>query len=400
MKKFLLCGYVFFISITSYAQNAEAIYKKIVNSTVTIETEDALGSGFFVAPNIIATNYHVIKGSVDAYCLTNNSSTIYKIEGYIAVDKSNDLVLLKVHNLNRPSLIFANASVKPGQNIYVIGSPKGLPATISNGIISGLRKFNSNDLIQITAPISPGSSGGPVMDIQGQLIGVSVSQLSEGQNLNFAIPSKYLKELIAKSSTTKDLSLLLGEDFVPSVTIGGKKWMSTNLNVDRFQNGDPIQEAKTEEEWKQAAQEGKPAWCFYENNPNNGAKYGKLYNWYAVVDPRDLAPRGWHIPTQLEWVTFIHDISGDTNNAGNAIKSLKGWEEGNGTNSTGFTAFPSGARWVGNKFNNLGTSAFWWTGEEVDKDLGLFLLLTMDSNKIYGRYGDKRWGLSVRCVKN
>ena len=400
MNKYLFASILFLTLTKSHAQNAETIYKNTVNSTVTIETSDALGSGFFVGSNIIATNYHVIEGSTEAYCITNNSSQKYKIEGFIAVDKSRDLVLLKVQGLNRPSLKFATPPSTPGQNIYVIGSPKGLPATISNGIISGLRKFNSTELIQITAPISPGSSGGPVMNTQGQLIGVSVSQLTEGQNLNFAIPSKYLQELITISSTLKELSLLLEEEILPSVIIGNTKWMSSNLNIDHFRNGDLIPEVKTEEEWKQAAREGKPAWCYYENNYTNGVKYGKLYNWFAVADPRGLAPKGWRVSTQEDWINLIHDISGEVNNAGDAIKSSDEWEKGNGSNSTGFNAFPSGARWVGNKFNNFGTSAFWWTVKELDNDSGLFFLLTMNSNEFFGRFGDKRWGLSVRCVKN
>ena len=73
--------------------------------------------------------------------------------------------------------------------------------------------------------------------------------------------------------------------------------MSKNLNVSRFRNGEIIFEAKTIEEWEKAGENKTPAWCYYNNNPTNGAKYGKLYNWYAVNDIRALAPKGWHIPS-------------------------------------------------------------------------------------------------------
>ena len=194
--------YLFIISLVLYpishyfSQDASLIYNKTVNSTVTIETDIGLGSGFFVAPNIIATNYHVMEGALNATCYLNNSNTKYKIDGYLAADKSVDLILLKVSTLNKPAIKFASTTFSIGNKVYVIGSPKGLPATISDGIISGMRDYEGYKYIQMTAPISPGSSGGPVLNSAGELIGISVSQLTEGQNLNFAIPKSYLETLL------------------------------------------------------------------------------------------------------------------------------------------------------------------------------------------------------------
>src|SRR6188508_2434374 len=82
-----------------------------------------------------------------------------------------------------------------------------------------------------------------------------------------------------------------------SIKIGQQVWMGQNLNADSFRNGETIMEAKSAEEWIKAGNEGKPAWCYYENSIENGRKYGKLYNWFAINDPRRLAPKGWHIPT-------------------------------------------------------------------------------------------------------
>ena len=179
-----------------FSQDAKLIYKNAVNSTVTIETDKGMGSGFFVGKNIIATNYHVIEGATIAYCFTNNSDTKYNIEGFLAIDTSADLILLKVEGLNGTSLKMASKSVVVGQKIFVLGSPKGLPATISDGLVSGLRNFNEHKFIQITAPISPGSSGGPILNSNGELVGVSVGQINGGQNLNFAIPKSYLQLLL------------------------------------------------------------------------------------------------------------------------------------------------------------------------------------------------------------
>ncbi|HNW89068.1 MAG TPA: S1C family serine protease [Bacteroidales bacterium] len=201
MKKIILLIILTIICANVYAQDATVIYKNTANSTVTIETDNGLGSGFFVGENIIATNYHVIEGATTAYCYTNNSTTKYKIEGYLAADKSVDLILLKVIGLTSPSIKLATATVTPGQKVYVLGSPKGLPATISDGIVSGLRDFEGYKLIQITAPISPGSSGGPVLNSSGELIGISVGQFANGQNLNFAIPKTNLELLLSFKKT-------------------------------------------------------------------------------------------------------------------------------------------------------------------------------------------------------
>ena len=189
MKHILILNLILFSGINHlFSQDASLIYKNTVNSTVTIETDIGLGSGFFVAPNIIATNYHVMEGSTNASCILNNSDIEYKIDGYVGVDKSVDLILLKVTTLNKPAIKFSVTTASIGQKVYVIGSPQGLPATISDGIISGMRDFEGKKLLQMPASISPGSSGGPVLNSIGELIGISVSQLTDGQNLNFAIP--------------------------------------------------------------------------------------------------------------------------------------------------------------------------------------------------------------------
>jgi hypothetical protein len=212
MRTIILLSLIVALSPINYlfSQEASLIYKKTVNSTVTITTDDgSQGSGFFVAPNIIATNYHVIDGASSASCYLNNSDIEYKIDGYVGIDKSVDLILLKVSTLDRPAIKLAVTTISIGQKVYAIGSPQGLQATISDGIISGMRDFEGTKLLQMTASISPGSSGGPVLNSIGELIGISVSQLTDGQNLNFAIPKSYLQILLDfKSETPKNLSTI------------------------------------------------------------------------------------------------------------------------------------------------------------------------------------------------
>jgi hypothetical protein len=182
-----------------YGQDASKIYKSTVKSTVTIETGNSIGSGFFVAPNIIATNYHVVAGASYINASINGTSKKYRTTSIAAVDRKADLILFNVSGANAAPLPLSPIKVEIGQQIYVIGSPKGLEATISDGIISGRRNMSGNERLQISAPISPGSSGGPVINAKGEVIGISVSQMAEGQNLNFAIPVNKVKELLAQA---------------------------------------------------------------------------------------------------------------------------------------------------------------------------------------------------------
>jgi uncharacterized protein (TIGR02145 family) len=107
-----------------------------------------------------------------------------------------------------------------------------------------------------------------------------------------------------------------------TVQIGNQIWMSENLNVSTFRNGDVIPEVKSKDEWELKGFNKQPAWCYYNNDPANGLKYGKLYNWYAVSDPRGLAPDGYHIPSDEEWTVLTNFLG---KSGGEKMKSKSGW---------------------------------------------------------------------------
>ena len=201
-----------FINIAP-AQTVPEIAEKALAATVYLEMQDnnglplGFGSGFFIKPNLIATNYHVIAGAASGTAKLVGKSTTYKIEGFTATYKYNDLALLKVSASGINPLPIGNSdAVKIGETVYVAGNPKGLEGTFSDGIISSRHGGHAKGRLQMTAPISPGSSGGPVLNKKGEVIGVSYTILEGGQNLNFAIPSLYLKTLLALSGTVKPLS--------------------------------------------------------------------------------------------------------------------------------------------------------------------------------------------------
>ena len=211
----LLCVVLFVYAGTSlaHAQTVQEIAKKAFGSTVLLVMEDAngqplsLGSGFFVRDEKIASNLHVVEGATRGYAKLIGQKTEHEIQGITAVDSNRDLVVLKVSATGAPALFLGSSeAVQVGESVYAIGNPQGLEGTFSQGIVSSIREVGSDELLQITAPISPGSSGGPVLNAKGEVIGVSVATFRGGQNLNFAIPSSYLKTLLARVGPIKPLA--------------------------------------------------------------------------------------------------------------------------------------------------------------------------------------------------
>jgi uncharacterized protein (TIGR02145 family) len=186
-----------------------------------------------------------------------------------------------------------------------------------------------------------------------------------------------------------------------NIQIGRQFWMTENLNVETFKNGDSILEAKTDEQWKKANFKGIPAWCYYDNDPLIGKKYGKLYNWYAVTDPRGLAPEGWHIPKIDEWDRLVDFLGWQ--NAGSIMKSKLSWEsKDNGNNELGFSALPGGIRSTSGSFLLKGTQGTWWSIScDEDYDGGIWCVFLSKDGDCLGR-GDCsiEGGFSIRCVKD
>jgi S1-C subfamily serine protease len=183
--------------------SAKQIAKKVLPSVVlvVVDCNDGRtftqGSGFFVDRGLIATNKHVVECGQRGFVKFVGQDKVYPIVAqWLAPDASLDLALLKVEGVIVPALPLSNdQNVSIADTVYAAGSPKGLESTFSDGIISSVRQ--SERLIQHTAPISPGSSGGPLIDEYGQVIGI-VRSFGEGQNLNFAIPSPYLKKFLSQ----------------------------------------------------------------------------------------------------------------------------------------------------------------------------------------------------------
>jgi hypothetical protein len=184
------------ISQTKKDFTASDIYSRSKSSIVLIITFDenqiplSQGSGFFIGQNTIVTNYHVIEGASQIKIKPIGSSEYLSKATIIKASQKHDIAIIETNNYSN-SLKIDTATQSIGEKIFAIGNPDGLEGTISEGIVSGVRN-SDYDVIQITAPISPGSSGGPVIDEKGDVIGISTFTLRNSQNLNFAVPVKYI----------------------------------------------------------------------------------------------------------------------------------------------------------------------------------------------------------------
>jgi uncharacterized protein (TIGR02145 family) len=223
------------------------------------------------------------------------------------------------------------------------------------------------------------------------------------------------------------------------VKIGTQVWMSKNLDISTFRNGDEIPEIKTKKDWIKAGKNKQPAWCYYEFNKKNGKIYGKLYNGFAVNDTRGLAPKGYHVPAEKEWNTLLDFLGGDSV-TGKKMKSTEGWwsysegkdEEcydcedwtvkrrkkevcskcnntlylikpvisGDGDNSSGFNGLPGGYLTHDGNFLALNVCGSWWSSVEKN-DRGAWRRYIFNyGSYIYRGYYGMEYGFSVRCLKD
>ena len=205
------------------------------------------------------------------------------------------------------------------------------------------------------------------------------------------------------------LSLSISPVLSQDIKIGAQVWMTRNLDVSTFRNGDTIFEAKSKEDWVKAGESKKRAYCYFRFNSKYGKQFGKLYNWYAVNDPRGLAPIGYHIPSDKELSTLIQFLGGDQK-AGFKMKSKSGWamnrknKSGNGNNSSGFNALPNGNWFSFGGFVNYSFATLWWSSTTIDnaENIETIWCFRIDNEdaKVARTECEKFIGLSVRCLKD
>lgn len=169
-------------------------------SVVSVRTEQSLGTGFVVSQDgLIATNLHVIAGNSEITVTLSDHREFQVVEIWNG-DRQRDLVIMRIQAKKLPVIPLGDSDgIHPGDSIVAIGHPLGLEDTVSNGLVSAVRKLDKGlTVLQISAPIAPGSSGGPIFNDHGEVIGVATAIMLGGQNINFGVPISYLKELLKR----------------------------------------------------------------------------------------------------------------------------------------------------------------------------------------------------------
>jgi len=225
-------------AMASVVANAapQDVAKTLFPKTVLITVNDpagrplSLGSGFILKKGCIISNFHVVEGAASGFVRRVGDKTKYRITGVAAKDESRDLVVLTVEGMGQDGVLLSKrATAEVGETVFALGNPRGLEGTFSQGIVSSVREIDGFSILQITAPISPGSSGGPIADEKGEVIGVAVATFKGGQNLNFAIPAKYVSDIQEKIGKTEALN--------QSATSSKKKSLLDNLEAGKSTEG-------------------------------------------------------------------------------------------------------------------------------------------------------------------
>ena len=184
--------------------------------------------------------------------------------------------------------------------------------------------------------------------------------------------------------------------------------MAEDLKVTKYRNGDAIQNVTNDAEWSNLST---GAYCSYDNDDSNITTYGLLYNWFTVNDNRNLAPAGWHIPTDEEWKqlemylgmsqTVVDNTGHNRTWVGHMLKSTNGWNYNeNGTNSSGFTALPSGYRLLDGSFITIGNRAYFWTSTVDNTEYAWYSYMNYDTGIVIYDPFYKISGFTVRCIKD
>ncbi|MFN5622234.1 MAG: FISUMP domain-containing protein [Flavobacteriales bacterium] len=198
-------------------------------------------------------------------------------------------------------------------------------------------------------------------------------------------------------------------NYYPTIIIGDQEWIAENLRTTLYQNGDAINEYPSTAEWSSAS-EG--AWCYYGSNPSNEAMYGKIYNWHAVNDPRNVCPSGFHVPNDNDWYTvesFLAPLVGSSELVGAALKSVGIVEDGSGlwnapnfgaNNMSQFKGHPGGARYSSGGYYNMGSIGYWWSSTTLGNNSARVMRLHSDSTTVNFTTAPEENGFSIRCMRD
>ena len=276
------------------------------------------------------------------------------------------------------------------------GGPYSLQSISSSGVVGLTANLQAgsfatgNGSLIFTVSGTPSSEGNALfsLNIAGQVC--SISMVVQAQPTTIGIPGADITD--AENNTYK------------TVTIGTQQWMAENLKVTKYNDGTAIPNITDNTQWSNLTT---GAWSYYNNDVANNAKYGKLYNWYAVSPTtngnKNVCPTGWHVPTDAEWTVLTNYLGGETV-AGGKMKEVgtTSWNSPNidATNTSLFTGLPGGYRDGSGNYGNVGGIGDWWSSTEYDTYFAWARYLGYSDGDAYRDNYDKRDGFSVRCLRD
>ena len=270
--------------------------------------------------------------------------------------------------------------------------------------------YSGNTAVSVSATGDTLTLGGQIVIVPGISAANPQVQANGGLGAQVLVGNNTCaNEYISVTGCGGQTSLIYDGRNYDLVEIGGQCWFADNLATDQYRNGDPIPTGLDNATWSTTTN---GAFAIYNNDPANDATYGKLYNWYTTVDSRGLCPAGWHVPTDCEWMYLEGSLGMSTQqqettgyrgtNEGGAMKATTNWASPNTgvTNSSGFTALPSGYRSFDAAYDNVGNFGVWWSGTEVDSDTAWTRVLFYNDSRVYRTNDIKSGGFGVRCVRD
>ncbi len=330
--------------------------------------------------------FQAVLKNLDSTFYNNSSVDVqFKIHDYTA---TGDVVYEEVHlcNVNLHGLV----SCAVGQGVVIQGvfseidwstGYKYLQVLI-NGVEFGTQQFSSvhRALYSETINIEASHSGDTLKIGENSLIVPGIVHFTQNSNYH-------------SGNGVTDVD----GNYYSSVVVNGQEWMRSNLKVSHYRNGDEIPQFAYND-WLNATN---GSFALYNNDLSNEVLFGKLYNWYAVIDSRGLCPVGWHSPSIIEWRKLL-DFLGGSEVAGGKLKSEFGWDvsNSNATNEIDFDALPGGYMTTVQSSLNIGKLGNWWCNQSIDIENAWNFALNSNSNYSYFLSESKRYGLSVRCVRD
>ncbi len=402
------------ISFTGSGSSVDSV--RVQN--ITKGTNIKVPSGQVLFLKDVLTNVNDLSDSGQKISLFPNPVTDISILSFYALISGN--ININIADVTGKNIFSENRKAETGKNIFKVSLPQGIFfINISGAGINYTQKavsYSKNILEPVVSGISNQAG-----NIQKSNKAAGVTMLfNDGDVLLYNASSGNNSTILSDSpsdSKTVDFEFAECKDadnnYYCTIKIGDQLWMAANLKTTKYRNGEDIPNVSDANDWKYLYS---PGWCDHSNDPNNGHIYGKLYNYYAVSDSRNIAPEGWHVATKDEWAAMINHVATHWSfleSETKALASRDGWRASTIENTpgyqpllnnySGFTAKPGGDRggFFNGTFFNLSEVAFWWTATDFGNiSDAYYMYFAFDVYTTIISNGKKQYGFSVRCVKD